>query len=275
MAQGVKRTVTEVRSCLRCGDEFQRNPKYSIKQWDGARWCSRKCSTWNRGLTKHDDPRLMAISNIVRIAATGRPGWSKGLTKHTHPSLAVVARKVSEIQKGRPCTEAQRTAMSIGWNWATGRTSENCPNIAAGAIKRADKLRGRKNPEHSVRMKTLYAANPEKHPNAILAKKTKGRGFTHIEKIAADILRDLCVEYKYNVRIGSKWPDFSIASHMLIVEADGEHWHQDAVKEAARDAHLQALGWEVLHLTGKQLVNDMEGCRASVAAALERRDVQR
>lgn len=212
----------------------------------------------------------MTISESVRISAIGRPSWSKGLTKETHPTLAIISRKISETQKGRPCTEKQRAALSKGWAWGKGRTKESCPKVAARGKCLSKLYTGRQNPAHSVRMQNFYAVHPEKHPNSIVGRKTKGHGYTHIERIVADILTDFGIEYAFNVRIGTKWPDFSITSHMLIIEADGEHWHQDVEKEVARDAYLNSLGWRVLHLTGKSLVNETDNCRALISDALER-----
>lgn len=270
MARGIKRTLTEIKPCERCLKYFPRKRKYSDAQWKSTRWCSRRCGAWNLGLTKSDDPRLVAASERMRVVAKGRPGWSKGLTKHTHPSLAVVSRKVSEAQIGKSINDAQRAALKLGRTWARGRTKENCPSIAKRAAERSVMSRGKPNPAHSKRMIAFYAKNPEKHPNAIVARKTKGKGYTYIEKIVADILTDLGVLFVFNVRIGTKWPDFSIPSHMLIIEADGEYWHQDAEKELLRDEYLQSLGWKVVHFSGKDLVNETDKCRSIIANELER-----
>ncbi len=231
---------------------------------------SRKCGTWNTGLTKHDDPRMMAISESVRVTATGRPGWSKGLTKETHPSLAIVSVKVSRAQKGKTINDAQRAGLVHGRSWGKGRTKETCPIVAARSIRRSETSKGIPNPAHSERMKVFYANNPDKHPNSIVARKTKGKGYTHIERILAELLRETDVHFAFNVRIGSKWPDFSAESHRLIFEADGEHWHKDASKENARDNYLRSLGWTVIHFTGKDLVNETNRCRGEIAKALER-----
>lgn len=266
MAQGVKRTSIETRRCVCCDAEFSRNKKYSAKQWSTALWCSRKCSTWNKGVTKNDDPRMQSIADQVRISSRGRPGWSKGLTKETHPSLAIVSRKVSIAQRGKKINEAQRAGLVIGQTWAKGRTKENCSIIARKAKHLSKIYTGVARPKCSAQKKAYYAANPEKHPNAILAKKTKGRGYTYIEKIVSDILSEMNVTFDFNVNVGNKWPDFSIPSIRLIIEADGEYWHQDAEKEAKRDAYLQSLGWRVEHFSGKSLINDTVGCCDRISA---------
>lgn len=46
--------------------------------------------------------------------------------------------------------------------------------------------------------------------------------------------------------------DFANPKAMVAVECDGAAFHKDKAKDAARDAKLQALGWTVYRLTGRQ-----------------------
>lgn len=256
------------KSCERCGNSFQRKRKYSDSQWQSAKYCSRHCGAWNLGLTKTDDPRLLHIAECVRVSSKGRPGWSKGLTKETHPSLMIVSRKVSVTQKGKTINQAQREALERGRFDAKGRSKETCPIIAIRGIKLSNILRGRKNPIHSARMKALYEAEPHKHPNAIVAKKTKGKGYTDIERAVAAHLDRLGIVYGFNVRIGTKWPDFSIPSHSLLIEADEEYWHKDASKDAARDVYLKSLGWRIVHISGSLIRKEPARCFALIQEAI-------
>lgn len=263
------------KSCKRCGTAFVRKRKYSQSQWNNARFCNRKCGAWNLGLTKEDDSRLAHIAEVRRAIATGRPGWSKGQTKETNTSLAIVSRKVSIAQRGRAPSASALVNLAKGRTWAKGRTKENCPVVAARSISIANAHRGRSNPEHSARLKALFTAHPEKHVNAILAKKTKGRGYTHIEKCVSKHLDNLGVTYAFNARIGTKWPDFSIPSHSLLIEADGEYWHRDAEKERTRDEYLKSLGWKILHLPGRLITTAPERCRSIIVETLEGCNVPR
>lgn len=258
----------ESKLCERCGSSFERNRKYSAAQWSSARFCSRRCGTWNLGLTKADDLRMAKIAEDMRRTSTGRRGWSKGLTKETHPSLAIVSRKVSEAQRGKTINDAQRRGLATGRTWAKGRTKRNCSVIANRAELQSKNHSHAPNPGHSRRMRTFYQQHPEKHPNAIVAKKTKGKGFTYIERCVAKHLDAIGITYNFNVRVGRFWPDFSIASCNLLIEADGEYWHRDLAKDTARDEILKALGWRILHLPGKTIVNDPIGCRRTIENAL-------
>lgn len=66
---------------------------------------------WNKGLTKHDDERLMAIAN-ARFGAgnpmAGREAWNKGLTKDMDERVAAI----SEAMMGNSPSEETRRKMS-------------------------------------------------------------------------------------------------------------------------------------------------------------------
>jgi very-short-patch-repair endonuclease len=225
------------KSCRTCGNAFMRPKKYSDAQWAKATGCSRRCGAWNLGLTS-DDPRIAALAASVAITSKGRTAWNKGLTKSTDARVAAYAAKVGPAQKGRKPNENQLSALKLGHG-----------------------LRGKKNPAQSARLIARHLANPNLHPNAILARKTKGHGMTFIEKILGEILTELGIEAKFNFRVGSKWIDFAIVERRLAIEADGEFWHQDAAADAARDRYLIALGWRVLHLSGSMLCKQMPRCK--------------
>jgi very-short-patch-repair endonuclease len=69
--------------------------------------------------------------------------------------------------------------------------------------------------------------------------------------------------------------DFCFAGVRLVVEVDGAKWHQDPVRDQARDNALAALGWrvlryrwaEVVHDTGRVLAEIRAACAAALPAA--------
>lgn len=256
------------KTCIRCGDIFEKPRNYSSLQWEKREHCSRSCGVWNKGLTSHTDPRLARIAEQMAIISRGRPGWNKGLTKHTDQRLAIVSAKVSATQRGRKASEAQKRGLESGRQWCKGRTGADTPSLRARAAITATKLRGRKNPEHSQRQRERYAKSPELHPNAILARRGRGNGMTRIERVVAEILSRLGAEYEFNGRVGRLWPDFKLASAGLLIEADGERWHQDPEREARRDAAFRADGWRVLHLPGSLINGDPARCQALIVEAI-------
>ena len=61
-----------------------------------------------------------------------------------------------------------------------------------------------------------------------------------------------------------QWPvagcflDFANPAAKVAIECDGAAFHQDKEKDATRDAKLEAIGWRVFRLTGKQCRRDCD-----------------
>ena len=262
------RSASRIKACEKCGAEFARNPKYSQAQWDSARFCSKSCSCWNKGLTKRDDARLQSIADQMAVSARGRPGWSKGLTKETDHRLAIVSEKVSIAQRGKTINDNQRRGLEVGRSWCKGLTKDDHAGLAERGRKVSERMSGTKNPAHGERMRRLYEAHPEKHPNAILARKSGSKGRTYIEQVIGSLLEKMGVAAQYNRRIGRKWADFAVEDQRAVIECDGEYWHQDAEKEAERDRYITARGWRMLHLSGADIVNRTGECERRIATFL-------
>lgn len=62
--------------------------------------------------------------------------------------------------------------------------------------------------------------------------------------------------------------DFCFVAAGLVVEADGARWHQDPVRDQARDNALARLGWRVLRFTWSEVVHDTERVLEDIREAL-------
>lgn len=62
--------------------------------------------------------------------------------------------------------------------------------------------------------------------------------------------------------------DFCFEQHGLVVEVDGQRWHQDPARDQARDNALAALGWRVLRFTWAQVVHEPEQVLEQLQSAL-------
>jgi very-short-patch-repair endonuclease len=62
--------------------------------------------------------------------------------------------------------------------------------------------------------------------------------------------------------------DFCFAEARLVVEVDGEKWHQDPARDRSRDNALAALGWRVLRYTWAEVVHQPERVLAEIRQAL-------
>ncbi len=59
--------------------------------------------------------------------------------------------------------------------------------------------------------------------------------------------------WKREYRVGKLMIDIAHPRLKLALEADGERWHRDIVREFDRDSALERLGWDVLHFRYPEL----------------------
>jgi len=74
--------------------------------------------------------------------------------------------------------------------------------------------------------------------------------------------------------VGRWFVDFACLSKRLAIEVDGLT-HVDPVRDLARDAALESLGWRVLRVMNDDLLRDLDGVirriEAAALASLERK----
>jgi len=95
--------------------------------------------------------------------------------------------------------------------------------------------------------------NPEKRINARMAKYRKSGNKTWIEERMGLLLDKLGVDYVFQYPILRYNVDYAIPELMLVIECDGEQWHQDKEKEQIRQERIEHEGWTVLHYTGREI----------------------
>jgi very-short-patch-repair endonuclease len=77
----------------------------------------------------------------------------------------------------------------------------------------------------------------------------------------------LGVRFRCQHPIGGAIADFAYVELRLVVEVDGgQHGGAD---DAARDAAMQAAGWRVLRVWNNDVVENLDGVRAAIAAAVQ------
>lgn len=222
---------------------------------------SGRIKVWNKGLTKETDERIKEISENMTGIPSGHKPWNKGLTKFDDNRLMSVSKKNSENQRGKEATEIQLKTLEKGYGWGKGLTKETNESIARRSKKLSKILKGRKNPEHSEKLKKFYKENPEKHPNYIVAQRGN---VTYIEKLFGEYLEELGIKAKYNYHVGRYWIDWAIINYKIGFECDGEQWHQDKEKDIKRDKKISEYGWNIFRFTGKQIINEPNKCMARI-----------
>lgn len=121
---------------------------------------------------------------------------------------------------------------------------------------------------NSERAKKYFAANPEKHILRIMAQK----GYeTSIEKKMRLALESKQISFEKQFKIDRFWVDFAVISSRLVIEADGEFWHQDKEKDAKRDEIIESYGWKVVRFPGKKIVKSVDCCLAEIEEIISSR----
>ena len=179
------------------------------------------------------------------------------------------AARVAE-RKGKPKSIAHRAAIAaaqIGM-CHTPETRALLSEINTGKTlsedtrkKIGDAHRGKtRTPEHNKAMSEAIKADWEslslEQRNAKMEACHKfvfGRFPTSLEIKVMNILESNSILYEYEFPISPYSCDFFLPAYNLIIEADGNYWHQDKEAEIKRDAHILAQGYRILHLTESQI----------------------
>lgn len=107
-------------------------------------------------------------------------------------------------------------------------------------------------------MTQFYEKNPEKHPNRVTAKLGKNNK-TYPEKVINEKLEKLDVNFEYNKRILTYYPDFLLKDYDVIIEVDGEQWHskKERIKhDKKRDKKLEKEGYEIHRIPAKNVLKN-------------------
>jgi primosomal protein N' (replication factor Y) len=91
---------------------------------------------------------------------------------------------------------------------------------------------------------------------------------TDAERTLWRAIRDeaLGVRFRRQHPIGTAIADFACVEAKLVIEVDGGQ--HGGVKDAARDAALQAAGWRILRYWNNEVIENCDGVVADVLAAL-------
>ena len=171
---------------------------------------------WSKGLTKETDDRLKNIS--------------KKTTQQMHREYKIgirdrftITKKANEFVRkyGQPKLKGKPTHM-------LGKTKKN------GLYKESWGFQKGKD--------NIINKYTEKHPNYILEQKGHK---TAPEKVIEQLLKEKGIKHIFNKRIGTYWVDFLLTEKNLILEVDGNYWHQK--DNPKRDNYLKSKGYDIMH----------------------------
>ena len=123
-----------------------------------------------------------------------------------------------------------------------------------------------KKAQHSLAIS--YLANPENRLNARMAKHRKSGNMTWIEKRLSTILDKLNIEYVFQYPILRYNIDFAIPSLKIVIECDGEYWHQDKEKDLIRQENIEREGWLVLRYSGTKINQHLDSIEMELSRVL-------
>jgi very-short-patch-repair endonuclease len=96
--------------------------------------------------------------------------------------------------------------------------------------------------------------------------------YTDIERNMEQVLQELRIDYIHSFNLGDRFLcDFAIPSLKLIIECDGNYWHNlpnMKRRDKAKDAYALKCGWEVFRFSESDLLNNITFCRERVMSQL-------
>jgi len=251
-------------TCQICGKEYWVKGKRALI----SKYCSKECANigqplnrtiWNKGLTKDTNEKMRKLAELSKknnkmrgIESENHPMYGKHHTKESK-------KKISENYNGWQNTKKQIEALDKGRDYFRGLTKETCPVIKRRANILSKMYKGKKNPEHSERMKKFYKEYPELHPNYICA---QNGHITKIEKSIREELERRNISFVFQYPLNGFFLDFAIIKDDLKidVECDGEYFHRNKKKDNIRDYKIKNMGWEIIRLKEKDIINSTEIC---------------
>jgi very-short-patch-repair endonuclease len=139
--------------------------------------------------------------------------------------------------------------------WSKSRTKQSNPTYCSMSCRNQDKLKLIENS-----LKGNYA-NLQKN------------GLNKLEKKGNMILDELGLNYECQVTMYEKFiVDVLIKESNLIIQWDGEYWHNKPKRkalDASQDAYLSKCGYRVLRITDKQIKNNLKEVYDNITRAIQ------
>jgi len=95
--------------------------------------------------------------------------------------------------------------------------------------------------------------HPEKRINSIVAQK---EFVSSLEIKMIGILNELEINFIHQYPIGKYRVDFAIPDLKIVIEADGDYWHQNKEKDRVRQIKIEQMGWQVIRFNENQITKN-------------------
>ena len=105
-------------------------------------------------------------------------------------------------------------------------------------------------------------------PKTLIARELR-RDATDVERILWRALRESGLgKFRRQHPIGGRIADFACPACKLVIELDGGQHAERAEADTARTAELALRGWRVIRFWNGDILDNLEGVLAAIAAAL-------
>jgi len=239
------------KNCEFCGKEF-----FTPQYYANRKTCSKECRYKLLSISKK------GTSNNGSFKKNQIP-WNKGLTKEIDERLQVISEK-SKQQMEREYSDGTRDRYEI-----TKNANKKCRELVKEG-KMVFQLinpetRSKISKENCKRLKSEGRLGFQNYDIQLKARKTcagNSRGGSYIENKMLEILTDLNIKYIEQFKINHPklnnfyFVDFLIPNNRIIIECDGEYFHQDINKDRYRQSIIEYYGYNFLRFSGKEIIND-------------------
>lgn len=236
----------KTRTCETCGAEYYGGGR-------GKRWCSRACS----GIAhdKRIERECLNCGDRFRVS-----GLRVAKGEGAFCSLAC-----HNANQGRGKTEHTCKMCGGVFHWSPSRTASGKYNVKYCSLICRDA-----DPDRLAMLVSMNAVQQ-------LGRTTRAElaGYALLDSIGVDYLRQSPFAGKFT-------PDAVIPSVRLVVQFDGDYWHdrkgtstearirRRVALDQSQDRYVRACGWEVVRLWESDLRNDPDGCARRVNQLVHR-----
>lgn len=215
-----------VNTCLNCGTGF--HPRLKAKD---QRFCRIEC--------RYEAKMAPMVSIVCR--GCGKRFAKKARLSTMRTACSVECRRKVDGTLHVECKRCEKLFMS-------GREKGRPPRVHCSETCRR--------PVHLVKCRGCgndFRATPSRHRSFCSFSCYRAYcGETSIEKAMRECLTRLGLAFKTQVQIGRYSADFVLSGTRLVIEVDGEYWH-NAEKDGHRDAYMGRLGWLTLRFAESEI----------------------
>jgi len=227
--------------CLGCGEEVERRRSASKTQYCSLD-CYRSSGRPNRKTGK-----------AVNCAFCGKATY-KPLYQLNHKNNFCSSHCANAYQ-GRNKVDFICKVCGNKFRWSASRLTTNNPIYCSMDCRNADT-------EHMVNCGLTSTIRQQKK-----------RGLNKLELAGRLILRDMGLDFNEQILMFDKFlADVLIKGRKLIIQWDGEYWHQKPKRKAldnSQDAYLGKCGYTVLRITDEQIKNELGVVYANIRRAIQ------